>query len=377
MSTEADSPPLRRSVALRWEPAQRAAGLRRALAAAAAAGLVGLGFGLFGQAARPEVGLGLLLLAAALTLRPRADAAVGAGLAALIGALAGIGTTGSWARGALLGALSMEANLPGWSWWAAGAALGAAAAARSRAGAGAEGRAAAGLGAGLGAAGAGIGVGVGALLNAPAATWAVSGLGLGLGLGLSALVGAAKPHERVRLPSAAAVERALGHGLAPPVHRAAALDAIIAETSPDAPTREGLAEVAVWVLRLQWLRRALARELGAIDPEELRGRLARIGEEAAAADDPFLSERKAASAEHLRRLLSHHAELGAEDRRTAALVEYALAFLEEARGSLALARVQPGDQTPAQLADVLGRLRAHQTDQRAQREAARELGAQA
>lgn len=375
MRTDSDGPPLRRSVELRWEPAQRAAGLRRAAGAAAAAGLTGLGFGLVGQAARPEVGLGLLLLAAALTIRPRLEAAAGAGLALLIGALAGIGTPGTWAQGALLGALSMEATLPGWSWWLAGGAMGAAAAARAR-GAAADGTAAA-MGGALGAAGAGIGVGLGAMMTAPAAIWAIAGLGLGFGAGLAALVGAATPRERVRLPAAAVVERALGPGLAPPVHRAAALDGIIAETSPDEPTREGLAEVAVWVLRLQWLRRALARELGAVDIEELRNRLARIGEEAAAADDPFLSERKAASAEHLSRLLTHHAELGAEDRRTAALVEYALAFLEEARGSLALARVQPGDQTPAQLADVLDRLRAHQTDQRAQRAAARELGAQA
>jgi hypothetical protein len=54
-------------------------------------------------------------------------------------------------------------------------------------------------------------------------------------------------------------------------------------------------------------------------------------------------------------------------------VEYAAAYQEEARAGLVLARMKPGDYTPASLDDVLNRLRMHSHEQLVARSTAREV----
>ena len=80
-----------------------------------------------------------------------------------------------------------------------------------------------------------------------------------------------------------------------------------------------------------------------------------------------------ATAEHLKRLLEHRAAIAVERGRTDALVEYALAFLEEARAGLAVARELPGEAIPDRLPEVLGRLRTQARDGDARRRTVREL----
>ena len=63
-----------------------------------------------------------------------------------------------------------------------------------------------------------------------------------------------------------------------------------------------------------------------------------------------------------------------ERQRTEALVDYALAFLEEARAGLAIARELPGEASPDRLPEVLGRLRDHATEGDVRRRTNREMG---
>ena len=135
-----------------------------------------------------------------------------------------------------------------------------------------------------------------------------------------------------------------------------------------------MAEVATWVFRLQITLQALDNELSHIDPDQVRARIEsnrNLGPEV----DEFTRERRAATAQHLERLLQHRQAIEIEKSRTDALVDYALAFLEEARAGLAVARELPGETTPERLPEVLRRLRASAQEGDARRRTARELGA--
>jgi hypothetical protein len=54
-------------------------------------------------------------------------------------------------------------------------------------------------------------------------------------------------------------------------------------------------------------------------------------------------------------------------------VEFAVAFLEEARAELTIARVPTGDSSPDRLPEVLTRLRMYSSDQAVARQTRREL----
>lgn len=186
-------------------------------------------------------------------------------------------------------------------------------------------------------------------------------------------VGALRWTTRDRIPDAHRIRATLAPPYQEPCLRAFALDCGFITQAPDPATRDGLGEVAAWIYRLQWTLMALDREIESQQPDALQQRRLSTLARAEAADDPFIRERLLATAGHLDQLLAHREALRLERERVAALSEYALAWLEEARAGLAVARVQPGDPTPERLGEVLGRLRAHAAEGRALRETAREL----
>jgi hypothetical protein len=174
------------------------------------------------------------------------------------------------------------------------------------------------------------------------------------------------------LPSASQIKANLRLRYRPPVLKALELHKAARGHAPDAETRRGLAEVATWVYRLQLTRQTLDGEADAIDPMAIRERIdsyENLGPDA----DAFTRDRRLATAQHLGRLLEHRAAIDVELGRTEALVDYALAFLEEARAGLAVARQLPGDSMPERLDEVLGRLREHADEGDARRQSAREL----
>jgi hypothetical protein len=186
------------------------------------------------------------------------------------------------------------------------------------------------------------------------------------------LVPLAVRFDNPQVPSARAVRRALKNPYRPPVFQALELYAVAARQAPDTETRRGMAEVASWVFRLQRTLQTLDTELEAIDPLRIEERIRACEQDEAA--DTFTRERRQATAVHLRRLLEHRSAIATERQRTEALVEYALAFLEEARAGLAVARELPGEATPDRLPEVLHRLRSHAAAGDARRKTAREMG---
>lgn len=176
-----------------------------------------------------------------------------------------------------------------------------------------------------------------------------------------------------QLPTPRQVQKALKVLYRPPVFRALDLYHGSQSVAPDRDTRRGMAEVATWVFRLQITLQTLDSELAQIDPEQVNARIAQCRDLPADADE-FTRERRAATATHLERLLDHRALIGVERNRTEALVDYALAFLEEARAGLAVARELPGEAVPDRLPEVLHRLRDHAREGDARRRTAREVG---
>ncbi|MEQ1567048.1 MAG: hypothetical protein ABMA64_15525, partial [Myxococcota bacterium] len=175
-----------------------------------------------------------------------------------------------------------------------------------------------------------------------------------------------------QLPTARDIQRALRIAYRPPVFRALDLYAACQTHAPDRESRRGLAEVATWVFRLQSTMQTLDGELAQIDPEQVQARIDQ--NRAAGALDDFTRERRAETAHHLERLLQHRDAISVERNRTDAQVDYALAFLEEARAGLAVARELPGEASPDRLREVLHRLRQHAQEGDARRKTARELG---
>lgn len=174
------------------------------------------------------------------------------------------------------------------------------------------------------------------------------------------------------LPSRQAVNRMLRPAYRPAVYKAFELYEACAANAPDTATRRGMIEVATWVLRLQKTQQTLDVELDAVDPAGIQERIERC--ETDEVEDPFTQERRHATAEHLKRLLAHRQTIETEHRRNGALVDYALAFLEEARAALAVARQLPGDEMPDRLNEVLERLRREAQTGDARRRTVRELG---
>ena len=175
------------------------------------------------------------------------------------------------------------------------------------------------------------------------------------------------------LPTPAQIKKELKLRYRPPVFRALELFEAAKGHAPDRETKGGLAEVATWVYRLQLTRQTLDAEAESIDPISIQERIDKyesLGQEV----DEFTRERRQATAAHLRRLLEHRSLIEVEINRNEALVDYALAFLEESRAGLAVARELPGETMPDRLDEVLHRLREHAQEGDARRRTARELG---
>ena len=90
-------------------------------------------------------------------------------------------------------------------------------------------------------------------------------------------------------------------------------------------------------------------------------------------EDDFTRERQLATARHLQSLLGHAQQIRLEHARSQSMQEYALAYLEEARMGLALARALPSDAAPSRLGEVLDRLRSHAQESETRRKTAREV----
>lgn len=205
------------------------------------------------------------------------------------------------------------------------------------------------------------------------------GISAALTAGIVGLVGsqgllpaALRFDQQPQVPSLRQVQRALRVVYRPAVFRALELYKTAQPQAPDVDTRRGLAEVATWVFRLQVTRQALEGELGQIDPDQVQSRIRKNLNLAPDVDD-FTRERRQATAGHLERLLEHREVIQLESNRNEALVDYALAFLEEARAGLAVARKLPGETLPDRLPEVLERLRSQAREGDARRRTAREL----
>lgn len=230
----------------------------------------------------------------------------------------------------------------------------------------------------------------GALATAAGATlglWAADNLlpdlvntawGAALGGGLVGLVASqgmvplSLRFDNPTVPTARQVQRELTAPYRVPAFKAIDLYNSAVQVAPDRVSRRGMAEIATWVFRLQKTLQTLDAELAGIDPAAIDERIAAAESHDDA--DEFTRERRVATAAHLRRLLEHRKLIAVERQRTEALVEYALAFLEEARAGLAVARELPGEATPDRLPEVLDRLRGHAVAGDARRRTAREMG---
>ncbi|MFZ5481852.1 MAG: hypothetical protein ACOZNI_34140, partial [Myxococcota bacterium] len=194
---------------------------------------------------------------------------------------------------------------------------------------------------------------------------------VGLGVSQALLPGAVRHASDDRIPSPGRISAMLAAEYRPPCMRAWQLDQELQQHPTDRATRRGLGEVAAWVYRLGLTLQTLDGDLARIDPVSLRQR--REALDAEPTDDAFIRERRAGTAQHLARMLEHREALALERARTASLQEYALAYLEEARAGLALARALPGDRPPEGLAVVLDKLRAQATEGGTRRRTAREM----
>ena len=175
------------------------------------------------------------------------------------------------------------------------------------------------------------------------------------------------------VPSRKKVELTLAEIHRGPVFRALELHALLRAAQPEREMMEGLHEVVSWVYRLAQSIQTLSQDLAAVDDADLIERIELMLMEAEETQDEFLRDRRLATAEHLKKLLSHADQLRLERERCASLQDYALAYLEEARLGLTLARSLPGEHAPARLNEVLDKLRGHARDGDARRRTAREV----
>jgi hypothetical protein len=225
--------------------------------------------------------------------------------------------------------------------------------------------------------------GLAAAMGAGLLAWAAARAGLtdatpqlaaaALGAGLGLWPGAFRFREVAPLPTAATLAESLPEPYIQAPTRALALYNAVRSDKVDPETLEGLAEVLRWIVRLAETLRTLDDDLRAADPVTLRERAEAALHEAETSEDEFIRDRRLATAKHLEQILRHREQVELERRRTESLQEYALAYLEEARMGLVLARSLPGERSPDRLDEVLTRLRAHAKDGDNRRRTAREV----
>ncbi|MCB9758992.1 MAG: hypothetical protein H6739_04060 [Alphaproteobacteria bacterium] len=230
------------------------------------------------------------------------------------------------------------------------------------------------------------------LVNGTLATTAAAGIGAWLvdtagltgGVAGAALFGvvsaqglwtsALRWRSTAAIPSMRQVRLQLEERYRQPVLRALELYGHFRRQNVDPDTLEGLGEVVGWVWRLALTIRTLDRELEAVDVDGLAERVELMLMEVEETADPFTRDRRLATATHLKQLLEHTDQIRLERQRTESMQEYALAYLEEARMGLLLARTLPAEATPTRLGEVLDKLRTHAREGDARRQTAREVG---
>ncbi len=158
-----------------------------------------------------------------------------------------------------------------------------------------------------------------------------------------------------------------------PALRGSRLHGELIAQRPPPVARRGLSEVACWVYRLALTLQRLEHEALALPENEVHQRLEALLEEVENADDLFLRERRLATVGHYRHVLDQVGQVQLELQRLRSLQEYALAYLEEARLGLVLARTIPGTAIPDRLDEVLGRLRTDASEARVLRRTRQEI----
>ena len=128
----------------------------------------------------------------------------------------------------------------------------------------------------------------------------------------------------------------------------------------------------MWVYRLQQTLRKLDSALDTVDLSSIDERI-QAAESSHDQPDTFTRDRQRATIAHLQQLKAHQKAIELEKTRTTALVEYAMAYLEEARAGLFLGTTYVGEGAPGQLSEVLERLRTYAVEGSARRQTAREL----
>ena len=221
-----------------------------------------------------------------------------------------------------------------------------------------------------GVAGLGAGMLTVSLLNLPVlAETAICGLLAALAMVPSALNWRPRP----LVPSRRHIALTLKEDYRPPALRGREVYDRLRTQKPDAETLDGLAEVAMWVYDLSRGLQTLDEELENVDESDLIDRIEFLRLEADECSDEFTRERQLATARHLQSLLGHAEQLRLERERSESLQNYAVAYLEEARMGLALARTLPGEAAPGRLGEVLDRLRSHAQESDTRRRTAREV----
>ena len=180
--------------------------------------------------------------------------------------------------------------------------------------------------------------------------------------------------HRVRMPGDDVIKVTLTEAYRAPVLAAGRLEHQLTIEAPDSATRAGLTEVAHWVWQLALTLQSLDKDIASIDVDGILERRSALLASATMDDaDAFIRDRQRGTADHLDRLLEHRTVLVRERARSESLQIYALAYLEEARAGLAVARLLPGEHTPEALDSVLHRLREHAAERSSRRNAAREM----
>ena len=178
---------------------------------------------------------------------------------------------------------------------------------------------------------------------------------------------------RAKVPSERHIGLTLRPRFRPSPMRAREIYEHLKANRPEPTTLDGLAEVSMWVYDLGRSLQSLEKELSSVDVDDLLERIELLRMEADETEDDFTRERQLATARHLQSLLGHAQQVRLEHARTQSMQEYALAYLEEARMGLALARALPGDAAPSRLGEVLDRLRSHAQESETRRKTAREV----
>lgn len=135
----------------------------------------------------------------------------------------------------------------------------------------------------------------------------------------------------------------------------------------DVDVRSGLDEVSNWVFTLQVHQQAIDRDVAVLACATTQSTETPDGR------DAFAAKQRAAASSLRARQEDHVRTLRVEAERTSALVEFALAWLDDAVASLTVAQRTAQVAAPIDMDRILARLRAHEREQDALRRTLVEL----